>query len=300
MSTEKEPKKTKKSKKRKEGSDKIAYMFLMPWFVGFMVFTFVPFCYTAYLSLTQVNSTIQGYEITFIGLENYFTAFFKSTEFLPALLEFIGMIVPYTFVVIVVSFIIAVLLNTIEKGKSTLRMIYFLPVIIMSGPVMYQILDSGGTPEAVQVATTTGLIDSFILQMIFSFSPDLAIFLSDLSTELSVILWFTGIPIVLFINGLQKINPSIYEAARIDAANSWQILFKITIPIIKPIVLVAAIFTIAQIGVYDGNPVYELMKTTMENTSTGLGYAATYAWIYSLVILTIIGITCLILKPKKV
>lgn len=278
--------------------NKLAYLFLLPWFLGFVVFTFIPFCVTAFLSLTEVKSTVKGYEINFIGLENYFTAFFKNTEFLPALIEFISMIIPYTFVVTVISLIVAVLLDKIKFGKEALRMIYFLPVIIMSGPVMYQILDSSSnTPEG--MVADNYLSDSFILQMIESYSPQFARFISDISSELTIILWFTGIPIVLFISGLQKINPSIYEAAKIDAASAWQILFKITIPIIKPLMLVAVIFTISQIGIYDGNPVYTLMQTAMANTSTGLGYAATYAWIYSIVVLIVIGIACLLLRTKK-
>lgn len=278
--------------------NKLAYLFLLPWFLGFVVFTLIPFCITAYLSFTEVKSTVTGYEITFIGFDNYFTAFFKNTEFLPALFEFISMIIPYTFVVTVISFIVAVLLDKIKIGKEALRMIYFLPVIIMSGPVMYQILDSSNnTPEG--VVMDNYLADSFILQMIESYSPQFAKFISDISSELTIILWFTGIPIVLFISGLQKINPSIYEAAKIDAASAWQILFKITIPIIKPLMLVAVIFTISQIGIYDGNPVYSLMQTAMSNTSTGLGYAATYAWIYSIVVLIVIGIACLLLRTKK-
>lgn len=280
--------------KRKQ--NKAAYLFLFPWLLGFVVFTLLPFCLTAYLSLTEVNTTAKGYEITFVGLNNYLTAFFKNTEFLPALLEFIGMIVPYTFVITVISFIIALLLEQVKKGKEILRMIYFLPVIIMSGPVMYQILDSSSSnlPEGITVESY--LNDSFILQMIASYSRPLAGFISDISSQLTVILWFTGIPIVLFISGMQKINPSIYEAARIDSATPWQILFKITIPILKPLMLVAVIFTISQLGVYEGNPVYDLMTDAMSNTSSGLGYASTYAWIYSTVVLIIIEIAFALLR----
>lgn len=276
--------------------NRAAYVFLLPWFVGFVIFTLFPFVCTAYLSLTQVDSTAKGYEVTYIGLENYITAFFKNTEFLPALLSFIAMIVPYTFVITVISFIISILLEQVSKGKEILRIIYFLPVIIMSGPVMQQILDSSSSNLPEGVTIDSYLADSFILQMIQSYSPMLARFISDISSELTVILWFTGIPIVLFISGLKKINPSIYEAARIDAASPWQILFKITIPMLKPLMLVAVIFTISQLGVYEGNPVNSLLTTAMANTSSGLGYAATYAWIYSLVVLLVIELAFLLLK----
>jgi ABC-type sugar transport system permease subunit len=118
-------------------------------------------------------------------------------------------------------------------------------------------------------------------------------------TQLSIILWFTGIPIILFINGLQKINPSLVEAAKIDSANGWQILWKIIIPIIKPIALVVTIFTIAQLGTYSTNPVYGLIRTATENTNGGLGIASTYAWVYSFVVLCIIGFAFLLFRERE-
>ena len=276
--------------------NRLGYLFMAPWILGFLVFTLFPFAATIYLSFTNVVSTIKGWEITFVGLDNYVTAFFKNVEFVPALLDFLAMIIPYTFVVVIVSFIIAYLLNKLTKFRGMFRTIYFLPVIIMSGPVMSQILDVSVSEHMEEVSRYDGL---FIMNMIESYSRPFASLLGSVLDELSVILWFTGIPIVLFINGLQKINPSLYEAARIDSANNWQILWKIVIPLIKPIALVCTIFTIAQLGTYDTNPVYGLIKTATGNMSGGLGFAATYAWIYSFVVLLIIGLAFLIFKEKK-
>lgn len=276
--------------------NRLGYMFMAPWIIGFVIFTMFPFLATIYLSFHDVTTSIKGWEIKFAGLNNYISAFFSNTEFVPALLEFLQMIVPYTFVVLIVSFIIAYLLNKLVKLKGLFRTIYFLPVIIMSGPVMSQILESDVSEHATEVSIYDGL---FIMNMIESYSRPFANMLMDVLDQLSVILWFTGIPIVLFINGLQKINPSLYEAAKIDSANNWQILWKIVIPLIRPIALVCTIFTIAQLGTYDTNPVYGLIKTATGNLSGGLGYAATFAWIYSLIVLAIIGCAFLLLKEHK-
>lgn len=289
-----------KKKRRRDAhqrrQNRLGYLFMAPWIIGFLVFTLFPFAATVYLSFNNVVSTIAGWEITFVGLENYITAFFRNTEFVPAVLEFLAMIIPYTFVVVIVSFIIAYLLNKLVKLRGFFRTIYFLPVIIMSGPVMSQILDAQVPEQMENVSRYDGL---FVLNMIESYSKPFANLLTGVLDELSIILWFTGIPIVLFINGLQKINPSLFEAAKIDSANNWQILWKIIIPIIKPIALVCTIFTIAQLGTYDTNPVYGLIKTATGNLAGGLGYAATYAWIYSFLVLLIIGIAFLIFKDKK-
>lgn len=280
--------------------NRMGYAFMTPWILGFIVFSLIPFVATIVLSFCNVTSTIKGYEITFAGGSNYYTAFFRNTEFVPALISFLGMIIPYTFIIIVVAFFLAYLLNKITVGKAVMRVIYFLPVIIMSGPVMSQILDSAD--DTIQMAQGTGgsMYDGvLILEMIDSYSPHLANYMENIFDQLSMILWFTGIPIVLFISALQRVNPSMYEAARIDGANEWQILWKITIPVVKPTALVASIFTIVQLGTYDTSDIYTLIKTTTNNTQGGLGFAATYSWIYCLVVLLVIGCAFLMFRERQ-
>jgi ABC-type sugar transport system permease subunit len=290
--------KSKKMMTFRKRQNRQGYMFMLPWIIGFITFTAFPFIFTIFLSFTEVTQNVVGFNIKFIGLGNYVMAFFENVDFVPALLAFLAMIIPYTFVIIIISFILAYLLNHIKFLRGMLRTIYFLPVIILSGPVMYQLMDAG-TNAAVEAETgVRSLTNLFILQMIYAYSPRLAEIIYVILTQLSIILWFTGIPIILFINGLQKINPSLVEAAKIDSANSWQILWKIIIPIIKPIALIVTIFTVAQLGTFTTNPVYSLIQTATENTSGGLGVASTYAWIYSLVVLLLIGLSFLLFREK--
>lgn len=277
--------------------DKYGYIFMAPWIIGFIVFTFIPFIMTAYLSFTDVKQDIRGFNISFVGIKNYREAFLVNTEFTPALVAFLGMIIPYTVVIVIMAFILAMMLNSIVKGKSLFRTIYFLPVVVLSGPVMYQLMNLETEIEG----QINPLYYTFVIRMIYSYSEVLADAMVSLFDNLSIILWFTGIPIVLFINGLQKINPSLYEAARIDSATSWQILWKITMPIIRPTALIVSIFTIVQLGAMDNiNPVLTQIKEKTANTSGGFGYAATLSWVYSLIVLIIIGLTFLLFREKKI
>ena len=295
-----------KQKKRRKGSymarkqNRLGYFFMAPWILGFVLFTLIPFLMTIMLSFCSVSSTIKGYEISFIGMENYYTAFFRNTEFVPALLSFLGMVIPYTFIIIVVSFILAYLLNKIRAGRTVMRIIYFLPIIILSDPVMSQILDSAD--EAIRLSQGVSEVykSIWIFRILYSYSPPFTLFLEAIFDQLSMILWFTGIPIVLFISTLQRINASLYEAARIDGANEWQILWKVTVPMAKPTALVTSIFTIVQLGAYDTSDIYSLIKTATNNTASGLGYAATYAWLYGILVLLVIGVAFLIFREKKV
>ncbi len=276
--------------------NRLGYLFMAPWILGFVVFTLIPFVMTFYLSFTDVKQDIHGFNITFVGIKNYREAFLVNPDFTINLGAFLTMILPYTVIVVIMSFILAMMLNAINKGKALFRTIYFLSVVVLSGPVMYQLMNL--TPEV--EGQVSQLEYTFVVRMIASYSPRIAGAMVSLFENLSTILWFTGIPIVLFINGIQKINPSLYEAARIDSATSWQILWKITIPIVKPTALIVTIFTIVQLGAMDIiNPVLEQIKEMTGNTAGGLGYAATLSWIYSLIILCIIGAAYLLFRERK-
>ncbi len=286
-----------KSKSFQKRQDKCGYMFMLPWIIGFIIFTMIPFVMTIYLSFTEVKQDIRGFNISFVGISNYKQAFFVNTDFTPALVSFLGMIIPYTLVIVIMAFILAMMLNSIVKGKSLFRTIYFLPVVVLSGPVMYQLMNLEPEVEG----QVNQLYHSFLIRMIESYSPMAADAMVSLFDNLSIILWFAGIPIVLFINGLQKINPSLYEAAKIDSATNWQILWKITMPIIRPTALIVTVFTIVQLGAMDTiNPVLVMIKERTANTSGGFGYAATISWIYSLIVLVIIGLSFVLFREKKV
>jgi len=270
----------------------LGYMFLLPWLIGFFVFTVWPFVYTIFLSFHEVRLTIEGWETTFTGIDNYNLAFFRNTEFVPALISFVTMELTYAPVITVIAFILALLLNQGIKFRAGFRALFFMPVIVMSGPVMYQLMDSGGM-------TFTGIEEMMLYQMVDQFSPPLASALVFLFENFSMVLWFTGIPIILFITGLQKINISMLEAARIDSATSWQILWKIIIPIIRPIAMVSVILTIVQLGTYSINPVLPMVQDAIYNTTSGLGLASAFAWIYTAVALALMGIAFALLKNPK-
>lgn len=279
--------------RNKKRENILGYTFLAPWLIGFIIFTLFPLLYTLYLSFNDVKLTALGWETTWISIGNYITALLRNSSFTPALINFLIMESIYVPAIVVISFILAIFLNQKIKFRSFFRTIYFLPVIVLSGPVMMQLMDAGNT-------RTGGVSDIFIFKIIENYSEELAYVIEMLFENFSMVLWFSGIPIILFINGLQKINKNLYEAAQIDGANSWQILWKITIPIIKPIVLVVSIFTIVQLGMFPLNPLYAMIQDSIYNTSGGLGLASAYAWLYSLIIMILIAIAFLFLREKDI
>jgi ABC-type sugar transport system permease subunit len=278
---------------RKRHENLSGYAFLSPWLAGFALFTVFPLVYTILLSFNEVLLTVEGWRTTWIGIENYASALLRNTNFVPGLVEFFLTELVYVSVVLIISFILAMILNQKLPFRLGFRLIFFLPVIILSGSVMHQLMDSGTTQMI------SDLEDMFLLRLMQTYGRLIIGALELLLENFIMILWFTGIPIILFLNILQKINPSIIEAARIDGASAWQILWKIIIPHVRPVALTAAVFTIVQVGLFPINPVRDMIRDASFNTATGLGMASTMSWIYSIVLLVIIGIAFLILRERK-
>jgi ABC-type sugar transport system permease subunit len=278
---------------RAKRENRIAYIFMLPWIIGFLLLTVFPFFFTIYLSMNMVGlSAMHGWEFIPVGFDNFAAAFMRNPDFTPALLEFFVMLTTYVPVIVIIAFLLALGLNSGVKGRSVFRSVFFLPAIALSGPTMHRLMDTGTT----QVFTLQGI---FTYDIIALYSPFIASGFSYLFQNFVLVLWFTGIPIVLFINGLQKISDQILEAAQIDGATSWQILWKIIIPIMKPIVLTVTIFSIVQLGVFAVNPVYDLILDMMANTLDGMGHAATFSLVYSVIILIFIGISLFIFRQRK-
>lgn len=270
----------------------VGYAFMAPWIIGFLALTAWPFVRTIYLSFHRVSRLVDGWELVPVGIDNYNMAFLRNPYFVPNLISFILMQVTYAPTITVMAFLLALLLNQGIKARGLFRAIFFLPVIVMSGPVMHQLMDTGGL-------STFAIYDMLVLRMVDYFSVTVGDALIFMFENYTVVLWFTGIPIILFISGLQKIDAGILEAARIDSATSWQILWKITLPVLRPIIMVSFILTVVQLANYTLNPVLPMIQDAIDDTVGGLGHASAFAWIYSMVVLLLIGIVVLILKGPK-
>ena len=283
-----------KSRKRKPINQNLsAYLFLMPWIIGFLVFVLYPLFYTIVLSFNNVVKDINGWNNTYVGIENYITAFVRNTSFTPLLIEFIIVELSYVPAILVLSLILAILLNTKIKFRAGFRLIFFFPVVVMSGPVLSQL----GSSRATELIDVSSIL---VFRMIANYSDTLAGVLIGIFNNFSTILWFTGIPIVLFLNGLQKINSQLFEAAQIDGANSWQMLWKISLPNLKSTALVVGIFTVVQIAIFEINPMYAfIIRTINDNYTNGLGFAAAVVLVYSLVVLLFIVLIFFLLRDRE-
>lgn len=219
----------------------------------------------------------------FVGFGNYQNVWLKDMQFVQELIGFLVSTLLRLPVIVVFSLIIALLLNGKIKFKGTFRTIFFLPVVIASGPIMDQLINQGATSiPMIDQGTISNLLNSFMPTWLVT--P-----ISDLFAQIIVILWYSGVQILIFIAGLQKIDKSLYEAAKIDGGSAWECFWKITLPILKPMILLNAIYTLVTLANSGQNNIINLIYSNMFSATRGYGFASAMAWMYALVILILLG-----------
>ncbi len=262
----------------------VGLVFVTPWLVGFFVFFASPLLQAVVYSLNNVTITASGRKMTYVRLGNYQDIFIKDAYFMDRLLNFLKEIILQLPLILVFSLVIAILLNQSVKGKGIFRTLFFLPIIVVSGPVMQMLISSG--------STTIPLIEQYgLYEMIEEVIPR---FLQEpvtgLFSELLLILWYSGVPTLIFLAGLQKIDATLYEASYMDGASSWVSFWKIVLPSIKGMILINSIYVTVFLATSELNEVIDLIRSNMLNASKGFGIASAMAWLYTICILAIIGL----------
>ena len=226
------------------------YVFVLPVVIG-LVFLFIPMvAQTVYFSLSNVKITTTGYTTSFMGLYQYVSLLTTDAWYMQNAVASLGSVLLDFFTILIFSFFVSVLLNQKFKGRTLARMIFFLPVILATGIIAT--LDSKDTLTAA-VAAGTGLDigrDTTALLSVSELLENAALpawlvtFIAGLIDQLNHIISASGVQILLFLAGLQAISPQIYEAAHVEGATGWEAFWKITLPMISPVIQVNGIYTL--------------------------------------------------------
>ena len=271
------------------------YLFLLPWLIGFLLFFAVPLVQSFFYSLSSVKMTAAGRKMSYVGFDNFAYLFKEDTVFMDLLFSFYQEAVLRLAVILVFSLVIAMMLNHNLKGNGVYRTIFFLPIIVVSGPVLQRLMDEG--------ATTVPLIESYGVSGIISalLPGSIANPLNSLFTQLILVLWYSGVPILIYMSGLQKIDKVVYEAALIDGAGGWVAFWKITLPALRPMILINGIYTLVFLATSGLNNVIAEINSRMFNTSYGGGYgvASAMAWVYTLTLAIGLAVIYLVTRPRK-
>ena len=285
---------------RKKRESMHGYVFILPWLIGFAIFTLYPMFYSLYLSFQEAYyNAQQGVISSPVGFVNYLNIF-RSQTLLPLFATYLGKMVLSVPLVVVFSILIAVLINNPIKMKGFWRTIFFLPVVIATGPVINELANQ-------QATSLPSLQDSeVLLSLTRNLGPWLASPIEALLNSMLLVLWYSGIPILIFLAGLQKIDGSIYEAASIDGASPWDRFWKITLPSIKPLITVAVIYVVVSMSLFvEPGGILELARTHMiaggpdSTFYFGYGYAAAIAWTYFILMVLIMLIFVGLLSIRR-
>ena len=274
--------------------------FILPFIIGFLVFMLRPLAQSLVMSMSSVN--ISQSEWPFVWIENYRYALTVDPYFNQYLVEEIPRMIINAVATLVLSFVIAVILNQEFKGRTLARAIFFLPVILASGVLpgiesqneFYNMM----TGISAEVANASGVDLSAALEELLSVSGvggGLFDILFTMIDSIYDIVMASGIQIIVFLSGLQAISPSLYEAADVEGCTAWEAFWKITFPMVSPLLLVNCIYTIIDFFMKNDNRVMERINEVMYSQFR-FGESSAMSWIYFGVALLFIAISSFIIS----
>lgn len=263
------------------------YAFISIWIIGFLVFVLYPVIYSMILSVNAIKIRPEGIIYTFKGLFFYDYALNELPHFRNCLAVQLQMVCGMTPVILVLSLIVAMLLNGKFRGRAMFRAIFFMPVIIMSGPVISSLLGQ----YALDFSTNSRIVYDLLSYMPSALAAPVEYVLNNLVK----ILWMSGVQILIFLAGLQSIGSEVYEAASIDGAGAWEKFWQITLPHISPMILICAVYTVIDTANYnEGGNINALINSQIFDANYMYSYAAAMSWMYFVVIAAVLGLVLLI------
>jgi ABC-type sugar transport system permease subunit len=295
-------------KRRLTLDDRKAWMgvaFVTPWLLGFLFLFAVPLVQSFHYSLNKLEMIDSGLSFSYEGLANYKTALLENAEFNRALTEAVVDMVLNVPMILFFSLFTAVLLNQKFHGRALARAIFFLPVILASGVIanmetssfMTQIMQSltkGGAESG-----GFGLLQSFQLErMLIEAGLNLQVvdYLTGAVDRIYEIISASGVQILIFLAGLQSISPSLYEASKIEGATSYESFWKITFPMVSPLILTNMVYTI--IDGFNNNQTTKIIND-MAFGKLNFGLSAAMSWLYLAVVALVLAV-CTALVSRKV
>ncbi len=277
------------------------FIYVLPWLLGFLFFFFIPLFLSLQYSFSKVESGPGGLSVNFVGMKNFMDALTVNTSFNRTLTESIINMVVNVPLIVIFSLFLAVLLNQKFFGRGVARSIFFLPVILASGVIMT--LESSSLVNAIneQNAGSGGVLNvlgSFELARMMEqagVSETIVSYLTGAVDRIYQIVSQSGVQILIFLAGIQTISPTLYEASKMEGATGYEAFWKITFPMVSPLILVNMIYTI--IDSFSRNDMTTLIRET-GFAQFNFGLSSAMAWIYFICIAIILVISSYIVSKK--
>ena len=275
----------------------LGYHFTLPFTIGLLFIFLSPFVKSIVFSVSGLTISPDGYDLSFLGLENFRYAVSVHPQYVRALVSTVGLMVSQLPFILAFSFFAAIVLNQRFKGRFLARVIFFLPVIMGAGVVlrmeqndlMMSVLQSETGPG-------TGFLSAGGLQEFLrglKLPERLANYIMAGVDSIPIIVRASGIQILIFLAGLQTIPRSLYEAADVEGATAWESFWMITFPMLTPLILTAIVYTIIDFFGSAQNQLVALIKHaafTEGRFGAGSAMSTIYFAVIAVILATIVAL----------
>ena len=296
------PKKKKKASSLDAKKARAGWLFVLPFIIGFVII-YAPIVYDSILySFTKINIvTGGGFRLTWVGLENYQEALFVDATFVQTLTAGIQQLIFDIPAIVIFSLFMAVLMNEKMVGRAAFRAIFFIPVILSTGLIdkidqQNQMLSYMSDTSSMDMGdggsdTTNQIISSMDVQRLFQnmvIGEELLNYVVGLVNDIYGIVNRSGVQLLIFLAALQSISPAIYESCQIDGATTWETFWKITLPMISPMILVNTVYTVIDSFTSADNQVMTYIDQVYDQPS-GNVLSSAMSWMYFIIVMVIIA-----------
>lgn len=261
--------------------NRFGYLFCLPFMIGFVVLVAYPLVKVISFSFMELSVGAVTYDTQWVGLQHYNRILFIDPDFRKTVVQSLGEMVTNVPVAVLFSFFIASILNRKFVGRTAFRAILFLPVILASGMVASltsgdfitsNMQNIGSLSESSSDSIFSGSFSEILLAM--NLDRSIVAFIEKLVAGISDITTMSAVPSVIFLSGMQSISPSIFEASYIEGASAWDVFWKISFPMVSPLILVNVIYCIVDSFTSASNTAITAIHNTLfAQIQYGLGSA---------------------------
>ena len=256
------------------------YIFLAPWIFGAIFFLVYPFIFSLLLSFSSMDGNNFA-SMQFAGFQNYKDAFVSDIKFLPLFYGVVTDTLVNTPMIVIFALLAAIFVSRDLKGKGFFRAVFFLPVLLGTGFVMQQLQGANvqsGTMEMARGILMPEQLRSYL-------GPEISGYISEFFTRITDIMWSSGVQVIILLAGVQGINPSLYEVARVDGASEWEMFWKITLPMLAPIMLLTIVYTIVASFTKASGMMDYIIDKAFGSDLPEFAFSAAMGWIYFVFVL---------------
>ena len=309
-----QPKKKRRGASLIERRNRCGWIFILPFLIG-IVLIYAAVIYESFIySFAQYNAIPAikggGYSLTWVGFDNFAKQLMATVDdegktFIELIFTSFAQQIIDIVIIIMLSLFVAVLLNQKMIGRTAFRAIFFIPVVVGAGIIAKidgvgnTILESMMSTDGIDMGTandTGNIVSAMDMTMMLQglgIGGSVVTILTDLVNNIYNIVNRSGVQMLIFLSGLQSISPSIYESCQMEGATAWETFWKITFPMISPMILVNAFYTIIDSFTAESNEVMQaIINISPDGVPSGLQSAA--AWTYFAVVIIALGLVALI------